>query len=312
MIAPSEILAGMVKAPSVLPSGAPLISGGLDTWIGALLAFKGAGFHGVELHDNWLPFPSFDHAQIKKLTDALTESVLEAPAFAIARKSVIEPGLGEANLSYTLRGLEVAHELGASTVCLGLHPMLTAEQKDARFFWLAAGRRDSEDQTTWLTAVKRLQKVANRAGDLGLLISLEFYEDTLLGSPESALRLVADINASHVGLNPDIGNLIRLDREVDHWRQLLGKMLPVTNYWHVKNYTREMAGSSYITNPTSLEHGVIDYPEALEMAELAGFTGRIVCEQYSDDWLEVLLENRMYLEGLLTKHSPSSDLGATK
>jgi hypothetical protein len=37
------------------------------------------------------------------------------------------------------------------------------------------------------------------------------------------------------------------------------------------------------------------------MAEGFGFEGIIVCEQYSDDWLEVLVENRLYLEALLTQ-----------
>jgi sugar phosphate isomerase/epimerase len=312
MIAPQEILAGMVKAPSVLPSGEPLISGGLGSWVDALLTFKGIGFHGVELHDNWLSFPAFDQAQIFQLRDALVESSLVAPAFAIARKSVIEPGRGEANLEYSLRGLEVAHELGASAVCLGLHPSLTNEQKSARYFWLAEGRKDSQDPAIWATAVERLRKIARRAEELGLLVSLELYEDTLLGSAESALKLVADIDAPNVGLNPDIGNLIRLDREVEHWRQLLVKLLPTTNYWHVKNYTRELVGTSFITEPTSLEDGVIDYPEALEMAKHAGFAGIIVCEQYSDDWTEVLRKNRIYLENLLVPYQLNSDSEGAK
>ena len=305
LISSQELLAGMVKAPSLLPSGEPLALAGLNAWVGALLPFHQVGFHGVEIHDGWLPFPQFTPSEVDTLRTALAETSLRAPSVAIARKSVIEPGLEDSHLEYTLRGLEVAHELGASLVCLGLHPILTTAQKATNLFWSEPGRKDSTDPETWATAVRHLKAIARRAETLGLEVSLELYEDTLLGTVDSCLKLLSDIDSPIVGLNPDIGNLLRLDRPVDHWRELLEALLPASNYWHVKNYTRVETASGFQIEPTTLENGVIDYPQALALAEQGGFDGLIVCEQYSDDWLEVLQANRIFLEGLLASPTPA-------
>lgn len=300
MISSHEISAGMVKAPTVLPSGQPLLSAGLDAWIDALRPFKTAGFEAVEIHSGWLPFPTFTPSQTEQLRDALEANDLSAPSLTIARTSVIDPEHGESNLEYTLRGLDVAHAFGASAVCVGLHPVLTQEQLDAQYFWLAQGQSDPTDPDTWALAVERLRTIGRKAADLEMLLSLEIYEDTLLGATDSALRLVADIDLPNVGLNPDIGNLVRLDRDVDDWHDMLAAMLPVSNYWHVKNYTREARAGGFETSPTTLAAGIIDYPQALELAQSVGFNGIIVCEQYSDDWLDILTKNRSYLAELLS------------
>ncbi len=305
MIYHHDIAAGMVKAPTVLPSGAPLLTAGREAWTSALVPFVEQGFGAVEIQDGWLPFPTFDNAMVDDLTAALSANNLSAPSFAIARHSVIEPGSGEQNLDYTLSGLDIAHHMGAHTVCIGLHPTLTQAQRDAHYFWQAPGRSDSTDERTWNTAVERLRAIGERAGQLGLLISLEIYEDTLLGTTESALGLIEAIDMPHVGLNPDIGNLLRLDRPVDPWREMLEAMLPHTNYWHVKNYTRTETATGAKTAPSTLEEGIIDYREAFAIADRAGFDGILVCEQYSDDWLEVLGTNRRFLETIVT---PASSL----
>ena len=41
------------------------------------------------------------------------------------------------------------------------------------------------------------------------------------------------------GLNPDIGNFIRLHRPIEPAQDMLDKVLPYANYWHVKNYLRD-------------------------------------------------------------------------
>lgn len=303
MIGPEQLTAGMVKAPAVLPSGMPLRSGSVNDWTSALETFSEAGFRAVEVHNGWLPFPEFGASETKKLLAAAQSASVTIPSVAIARKSVIEPGQGETNLAFTLRGLEIAAELGAKVVCIGLHPELNQAQKDAQFFWEAKGRHDPTDPQTWSTAVSRTREIGERAKQLGLALSLEIYEDTLLGSAESATRFLDDVGMAHVGLNPDIGNLLRLDRPMTDWKEMFEATLPVTNYWHVKNYIRRENESGATTSPTNLENGVIDYAQALEMAEGFGFEGIIVCEQYSDDWLEVMIENRIYLEGLLAQSS---------
>ncbi len=116
-------------------------------------------------------------------------------------------------------------------------------------------------------------------------MALEMYEDTYLGTADSAVRLVDEIGLDNVGLNPDVANLIRLHRPVESWRELYAKTLPYANYWHVKNYMRdEAADGSWATSvPTTMKAGLIDYRQVIRDAVELGFDGIILTEQYGGE-----------------------------
>ncbi len=173
----------------------------------------------------------------------------------VQRQSVIEPGRGEQNLAYAHRTIDAAAELGLQVFSTGLHQPFTDAQRRALWFWTAPGSVDPDDAETCALAVKRLRELGEHAASVGLPMSLEMYEDTYLGTADSAVRLIEEIGLSNVGLNPDIGNLIRLHRPIEDWREMHEKTLPYANYWHVKNYTRDEAvdGSWYTSAPTT--HG---------------------------------------------------------
>lgn len=53
------------------------------------------------------------------------------------------------------------------------------------------GHKDpSDDKETRVNAVTRLRGLGRHSADLGVLISLEMYEDTYLGGADSSVRLV--------------------------------------------------------------------------------------------------------------------------
>lgn len=127
------------------------------------------------------------------------------------------------------------------------------------------------------------------------------YEDTFLGTADSAVRLVEEVGMPEVGLNADTGNLIRLHRPIESWREVLSTVLPYTNYWHLKNYARDedpVTGQVHAV-PTSLELGLIDYRWAVRQARDAGFAGILTCEQYGGDGLSVSATNARYLRTVL-------------
>lgn len=136
---------------------------------------------------------------------------------------------------------------------------------------------------------------------MGVLVSLEMYEDTYLGSADSSVRLVRDVDHPSVGLNPDLGNLVRLHRPVEHWRPMMEKVAPYANFWHVKNYFRfEDATSGLVaTTPAPMEFGVIDYRSAVREAIGQGFRGVFCVEHYGGDGLSVSATNRDYLRRIL-------------
>jgi sugar phosphate isomerase/epimerase len=215
------------------------------------------------------------------------------------RRSVIDPVAGADNLAYSHGTLEAAAALGVGLVSVGLHRPLLAEQTRTFWFWLADGPRD--DPADWQLAVERLRELGRHADQLGLALSLEMYEDTLLDPPTRAVRLVEAIGLANVGLNPDLGNLYRLHRPIEPFAEWIETCLPVTNYWHIKSYWRDEdpATGCVTAIPAPLELGTINYRAAIARAVELGFTGPFCVEHYGGDGLSVSALNARYLRRML-------------
>jgi sugar phosphate isomerase/epimerase len=249
-------------------------------------------------------YGDLDPAHAAALRDCLKDAGLRAVSLSAIRRSVIDEEHGEEHLPYAHRTLDFAASLGLGVVSVGLHRALTPAQRRALWFWTVEGHRDPiGDPQAWAVAVSRLRELGRHAAEAGLLLSLELYEHTFLGTAESSVRLVEDIGLDVVGLNPDIGNLIRLHEPVEHWRAIAEATLPYANFWHVKNYARdEDAAAGFVsTVPTSLELGVIDYRETTRIAVRSGFQGVICVEHYGGDGLSVSATNRDYLRRVLPR-----------
>jgi sugar phosphate isomerase/epimerase len=287
------------------PDDAPPV----DRWLSDLHEVSDAGFSDVDLTDSWVRYGDLTGAQAGALRECLATAGLTPASLSAIRRSVIDEEHGADHLAYAHRTLDFAAELGIRVVSVGLHRALTEAQRAQLWFWTVEGHRDPfGDKEAWSLAVTRLRELGRHAGELGMLLSLELYEHTFLGSAESAVRLVEDIGLDVVGLNPDIGNLIRLHEPVEDWRALAEATMPYSNFWHVKNYTRDedAAAGLFSTVPTSLELGVINYREAVKIALRNGFQGVICVEHYGGDGLSVSATNRDYLrERVLPKRDHS-------
>lgn len=298
-------------AAAMLPQGNadPRGSGAAPTerWLADLSEVAAEGFDLVDLTDSWIHYGDLTAPQLEDLKSSLAQAGVGAASMSAIRQSIIDEEHGERHLAYLHRCIDAAAFLGAGVVSVGLHRALTPEQSDQLWFWTAPGHRDPEgDADAWARAVTGFRELGAHASEVGLLLSLEMYEDTYLGTAASAVRLVEDIGDESVGLNPDIGNLIRLPRPVEGWRELLEATLPYANFWHVKNYARyedAAAGLSWAV-PTFLEAGVIDYRTAVKMALSHGFQGVICTEHYGGDGLSMSAANRDYLRGRVLPKGP--------
>ena len=269
-------------------------------WLSQLGQVAREGFTDVDLTDNWLRIGDLDDARLQQLADVLARAGLAPIAVSAIRRSVIDPEDGEDNLAYSHRVLEAAKKLGSRVVSFGLHRPLSPEQQEAFWFWTAPGPVDATDDATWQLAVTRLRELGSHAAELGLQMSLEMYEDTLLGSSESAVRLVRDIALDNVGLNPDLGNLYRLHRPVEDFLTAVERCMPHANYWHVKNYFRsEDAAGNVVSLPAPMAYGSANYRRAIQIAVDAGFDGPFCVEHYGGDGLTVSAENRDYIRRML-------------
>jgi sugar phosphate isomerase/epimerase len=294
--------AALIQFPGTTRAGVSVQDAGAQEWGRVFDEVRACGFDHVDITDSWLRPGDLEPDQRDELSRALKESGLGVTAISVVRRSVLDPQHGEEHLAYALRTVEAAAAIGTGVVCLGLHRPLTSAQQQAQWFWTEPGASDDlGDVSLFETAVLRFREVGQLAADLGVDLSLELYEDTLLGTADDAVRLVQAVGLANVGLNPDIGNLVRLHRPVEDWVRMLEKTMPHANYWHIKNYFRDHdpATGAYFTVPAPAEAGLINYRLALQIALEAGFQGPICVEHYGGDGLGVSASNRDYLRGIL-------------
>ena len=297
------IAAAMIQYPNVLPDGRSVQDQSAEEWAATLGEVADAGFTEVDPTDSWLRLADLSPARRDAFLGVAEAAGLTIPAISTARRSVIDPERGDEFLAYGHKVIETAVAVGAGSVSFGLFGPLSEAQKQALWFWTAEGVRNPDDPAVWSKAVARIRDLGRHAETLGVEVSLEMYEDTYLGTADSSVRFVEDVGLPNVGINADLGNLVRLHRPVEAWQAMMAKVAPFAKYWHVKNYTRseDPASGVTMTHPAPLESGLINYRTALRMALEHGFSSPFLCEHYGGDGLSVSAANRDYLRRILPK-----------
>jgi sugar phosphate isomerase/epimerase len=298
------IAAAMIQQQNILPDGSSVQDQPAEAWAATLAEVSDAGFTELDPTDSWLRIADLSPARLDEFQAVVKEAGLTVPAISTARRSVIDAEHGDAYLAYCHRVIDTAAKIGATAVSFGLFQALTAAQKKALWFWTVQGHVDPDDPATWAKAVSRIRELGQHAATLGIEVSLEMYEDTYLGTADSSVRFVTDVDLPNVKLNLDLGNLVRLHRPVEHWLSMMQKTAPFAGYWHVKNYyrTEDETTGLIVTAPAPLEFGVINYRVAIKMAIAQGFRSAFLVEHYGGDGLSVSATNRDYLRRILPKH----------
>lgn len=289
--------------PPVDENGIAMHDAPAEVWDDMLDEIENVGFSLIELADSHIRPADLEPSRRDEFLAIARSHGIGVPSVHLQRQSVIMPGHEQRNLEYAHRTIDAAAEWGMEVFSTGLHQPFSAAQRDALWFWTAQGPQDPDDREVWGQAVSRIRELGRHAADVGLRMALELYEDTYLGTADSAVRFVEEVGLDNVGLNPDVANLIRLHRPVEDWRELYAKTLPYANYWHVKNYTRdEAADGSWATSvPSTMETGLINYRQVFRDALKLGFNGIILTEQYGGDSLGVCATNQKYIRSLLPK-----------
>ncbi|WP_022901870.1 sugar phosphate isomerase/epimerase family protein [Humibacter albus] len=296
------IAAAMLQFPGTLRDGTAITDAGPDHWRRLLRRVVLAGFDNVEIPSAWLRLGDLSATALGDFGAVVSELGLGVPGITVVRESIIHPAQGSQNLAFSHRTIDAAAELGVPVVCLGLHDALAPAQRDVLWFWTQAPPPKPSEPETYDLAVRGYRELAEHAANVGVELSLELYEDTYLGTASDAVRFVTDIGHPAVGLNPDLGNLVRRQGPVEDWRDILPAVVPYTNYWHVKNYLRmEHENGTVFTAPATMATGVINYRDAVTMALDAGYRGAFVVEHYGGDGLGVGAMSRDYLRGLLSE-----------
>ncbi|QOT17988.1 sugar phosphate isomerase/epimerase [Paenarthrobacter sp. YJN-5] len=309
------ITAALLQFPGTDASGQQVNDADASVWASVFQEVKDAGFANADLTDSWVRPGDLSKERLAEFKQTADEVGVGIPVISAIRRSVIHERDWEDNLAYSHRTIDAAAELGCEVVSIGLHQAITPEQQKQLWFWTVEGYKDPVgDKEAWGNAVSRIREIGKHAAEAGILVSLEMYEDTYLGTGDSSVQLVQDIGLDNVGLNPDLGNLIRLHRPIEDWRELVQKTLPYSNYWHMKNYIRDedVARDSYITMPAPMESGLINYREAFKYALSVGFQGILCVEHYGGDGLSVTASNQDYLRRHVLPKNDGYALGRSK
>ena len=297
------IAAAMVSFPGVLPDGSLVQEQSVDQWAETLQQVADAGFTELDPTDSWLRVADLSPGRRREFFYLVKALGLAIPAISTSRRSPIDPEEGDENLAYCHRVIDAAAETGAGAVCFGLFGAFTDAQKQQLWFWTADGVKNPDDPATYQKAVARIRELGRHAEECGIEVSLEMYEDTYIGTADGAVRFVNDVGVPAVGINADVGNLVRLHRPVEHWQAMIEKVAPYAKYWHVKNYLRveDSARGLIASYPMPLALGIINYRWAIRKALSHGFESAFLCEHYGGDSLSVCAMNRDYLRTILPR-----------
>ena len=295
------IAAAMLAFGSSDSRGGPIQDADPSEWARQLRLISRLGFTEIDPTDTWVRIGDLDDSRLEDFRAVLTEAGLTIPAVSTSRRSVMDPERGPEYLDYSHRLLDKAAALDIPMVSFGFFQAFTKAQEKALWFWLEEGWHDDESPEVRAVAASRIRELAEHAAANGQQITLEMYEDTYVGTCDSAVAFLAEVDHPACGLNPDIGNFIRLHRPIEPVPQMFEKVLPHSNYWHVKNYLRdeEPSTGAVTTFPVPMEMGLINYRAAITRALELGFRGAFLCEHYGSDSLGVISKNRIYIREIL-------------
>ena len=119
-------------------------------------------------------------------------------------------------------------------------PGTDAGQREQLWFWTVGGHKDpAGDKDTWNNAVTRIREAGppcRRARPARLPRDVRGHLPRHRRG-RSAVRPGGRPRERRP--QPRLGNLVRLHRPIEDWREMLHTTLPYANYWHVKNYPRD-------------------------------------------------------------------------
>lgn len=294
------ISANMLGFGNRAPDGGHIKDAPSTVWAAQLRQVRELGFDYIDPTDAWVPLAALSDDRVEQFRTVLGDEGLSLSSISMTRNSVVDVENGTQNLADAHRLIDLAPSFGATIVNTGFMQAVTPEQSQHIWFWLVEGHVD--DPGLRDLAVDRIRELGDHARANGIELSLEMYEDTYIGTPDEAVRFIRDVDHDAVGLNPDLGNLIRLHRPMPHFSEMFAKVLPYSNFWHIKNYSRDYdpATGAYSSAPLPLKYGYINYRQMIRLALELGYTGPFCCEHYGSDSLGVCAENREYIQQVLS------------
>ncbi len=222
------------------------------------------GFDGIEWSPRWCDYHWKTETQLADWGSEVRDSGLVVSAINLNRFLLTGCPEAQSHINRLFRTIEISPLLGCSMVIVSL----SLPQPPTPDRLLVFG--ETFEPSTFLEHVKVLRAAVREAADQGVRLVLELHDDGLLDTPQLCLKMLSEIDHPNVGINLDLGNLVRNQGSRSaSWREALSQLGPRTSYWHLKNYRQG--------EPSAIWDGDIDYVEAL---------GNMRSYKY-DEWLSV-------------------------
>ena len=248
---------------------------------------KEIGFDGIEL-----PAMNLSDAEVADLRAELEGAGV--PCVAIrGGGGAAHPRVAAANKQSMTNAVHFAAKVGAGVV----NSTVTTPPRDPNGKGTYRGEPVSQGSSRLAThsdyerTASAVSEVAGVAADLGVEISIEIHQNSIADNSWSALHLLDLIDASNVGINPDLGNIYwTYDIPEESCEDAIAALAPYVNYWHCKSLYRvhipDLETAIYVQAP--LPDGEIDYRFAISALVEANYTGYCAIEgvRYGDQFLQ--------------------------
>ena len=248
-----------------------------------LAKVKEIGFDGIEL-----PAMNLADAAVDTLRAELEDAGV--PCVAIrGGGGAAHPRVAAANKKRMEDAVHFAAKVGASVVnsTVTTPPREPGEKGTYRGESVSQGSSRYASEADYERTASAVTDVANIAEALGVEISIEVHQNSIVDNSWSALHLLGLIDAPNVGINPDLGNIYwTYDIPEESCEDAIVALAPHVNYWHCKSLYRvhipDLETAIYVQAP--LPDGEIDYRFAIAALLDAGYDGYLAIEgvRYGD------------------------------
>ncbi|MCG9127015.1 sugar phosphate isomerase/epimerase [Candidatus Poribacteria bacterium] len=253
----------------------------LDNRLHFLKKTKEIGFDGIELPSMSLPETEIDDLRKQIEDSGLTCAAVRGGGGAAYPLTALK------NKQNMKNAVDFASKIGAKIV----NSTVTTPPKDPNGKGTYRGEPVSQGSSRhagtldYERTADAISEVAIIAADKDVSISIEIHQNSIVDNSWSALHLLELIDASNVGINPDLGNIYwTYDIPEETCEDAIVALAQHVNYWHCKSLYRvhipDLEKAIYVQVP--LPDGEIDYRFAISALYNVDFDGYLAIEGVRD------------------------------
>ena len=244
-----------------------------------------AGFDGIEWSPRWCDYDGLGDTKIGCWADEVIGSGLNVSAINLNRVILTRTDQAAENMRRIDGAIRAAGPLRCDNVNLSLSMPTPPDSRRDRLKGSDVSCDESE------RTIESLHQLADVAQEHGVTLTLELHDDGLLDTAQLCIETLSRLARTNVGVNPDLGNLIRNEPFHGNWRAALNLLAPKMTLWHLKNYRSG--------RPTAIWDGDIDYRGAITTVRDVGFDGWCSIESYfGDDVMRLQRESLAWIQSL--------------